>query len=98
MAENSPTPVKQYTAHIELPQNHMLYDLVGDDANAIKDGCNRILGGGCRFENFGTGTGNLIFHPSVDAGKKAVGWIGTIDVPAYMSNKAWVERRELTAA
>jgi hypothetical protein len=89
-------PVKQYTARLELPNNRIVIDLCGDDLGIVKENVQTLMKGGCTFTPFGTGT--LIFHPTVDGGKKALGWLATMDIPAHMSNKAWIERRNLQAA
>jgi hypothetical protein len=93
----SSTPVKQYALHLELPNSHTVIDVVGDDQGIAKETCQAIMKGGCRFEPFGNNS-TLIYHPTVDAGKKAIGWLNTFEVPTHLSNKAWVERREQVAA
>ena len=94
---NVAAPVKHYEAHLELPQNHILIDLAGDDLSIVKDTCQAIMKGGCRFDTFGAGS-ILIYHPTVDGGKRALGWLNTLDLPAYLSNKNLIGRREMQAA
>ena len=84
------TPVKNYNARLELP-NHTIVDIMGDDLGIVKENVQALMKGGCRFENFGTST--LVFHPTVDGGKRALGWLNAIDVPAHMTIKAWTERQ-----
>jgi len=91
------TPVKHYSLRLELPNNHTVIDVVGDDLSIVKETCQAIMKGGCRFEPFGSGS-TLIYHPTVDGGKKAIGWLNSFEVPTHLSNKAWIERRETVAA
>ena len=96
MAENGNAPVKHYSARLELPHNHITIDLMGDDLSIVKETVQAVMKGGCRFEPFGSST--LIYHPTVDGGKTALGWVATVDVPAHMSNKNLIASRELQAA
>jgi hypothetical protein len=91
--------VKQYSARLNLP-NHSVVDIVGDDANIVKENVQALMKGGCRFEPLTSspGTGTLIFHPTLDGGKKALGWITVIEIPAHMAVKTWTERGDRVAA
>ena len=75
MAENGNAPVKHYSARLELPHNHITIDLMGDDLSIVKETVQAVMKGGCRFEPFGSST--LIYHPTVDGGKTALGWVAT---------------------
>jgi hypothetical protein len=91
-------PVRHYFAHLELPTNNTIFDLSGDDLGVVKEQLQAIMKGGCRFEPLGNST--QIFHPTIDGGKRSLGWIGSagIDLPGHMTNKAWMARRETVAA
>jgi hypothetical protein len=90
------TAIKHYSAKLELPTNHTLIEILGDDAAEVRETVQAIMKGGCRFEPFGATT--LVYHPTIDAGKRAIGWLTQFELPAHLSNKAWVERRDPVAA
>jgi hypothetical protein len=90
--------VKHWSARIELPTNKTTIDIVGEDLNVVKENIQTLAKGQCRFENYGSTGTLLVFHPQVDGGKKAMGWINTFEVPDYLSNEALIERRSLQVA
>jgi hypothetical protein len=95
--------VKQYRIHLQLTDR--IYEGTGADLGTLKEDCNRMFtGGGVKFEsppggNAQPGQGlTLIYHPSFDGGKTALGWISPFDVPEQMSARAMIEQRLQAAA
>lgn len=85
---------KKYRGHLELP-NGTVVDLVNDDQVTIKDTAQSILKGTCRFAAASaTDPSLLIYHPSFESGKVAIGWIAT-GVSQPMTNAAFLEQRHL---
>jgi hypothetical protein len=85
------TPVKHFSARLELPNNHTVIEIVGDDLTIVKEQLQTFTKGGIRFEPFGDST--LVYHPMFAAGKQAIGWIAPFEVPQYLSNKALIDSR-----
>jgi hypothetical protein len=90
--------VKHWNARLELPTNNSTIEIVTEDLNVMKETVQLFTKGGARFEPYGSSGTTLIFHPSVDQGRKACGWINSFEVPQYLSNQTLIERRELQAA
>jgi len=78
-------------------------EILGTDLEAVKDDCNRILGGNnVKFTPVqgapGTPGVTLIFHPSFESGKTWVGEITSYEISEDMSVGNTIAQRLATAA
>jgi hypothetical protein len=101
------TIVKQYRAHIELPDGGVapaaiVGDLTCDSLEVLKERVNILLGGKAKFEGTQSTAGSpgvtLVYHPNWNKGETPLGCISPFEVHESMSIGATIEKLKEAAA
>lgn len=81
--------VKQFRVRFITP-NHLTCELEHEDLSIVREGVQRVLNGGARFEP-GQNEVIAIYHPTFDNGKTALALISPVWINEPMSNRALYE-------